>query len=397
MGSTNISILKENLDNLTNTYDRSLSYKKYKTFAKVKCFNCDSEIKVSHQQLNEIRKAKMCPCCFEEVSIHKEAYTSQNEKIVRIGDEGYYTKVIKQVSKPTKVKIKQVAYWIGNKFYARYIRNNCFGGFIYDENQDTDYRLRYGNNMYSLRNLFDDIKFYSKRNIETKTYKKWLDEKRFETINFKSNQKKIIMSHFLNENQILAIRNFDLKSYDDVSKYSAYINKQSFLSDDKILNVYYLDYLKRNNINYRTFLDYCGFLEKLNMKLDKPKDFNKAHNEASRKARLLQEKENSKKIQKVYESLINKSYLKGKYQIRPIKSAEDLIESGKELHNCLGTYISKYANRQCDLYVLIENKELIGAIEVRHKKLIQALGKFNDDLKPYQNKIVKDWMKLAYA
>ena len=251
--------------------------------------------------------------------------------------------------------------------------------------------------MFSLRNLFDDIKFYSKRNIETKTYKRWLDEKRFETINFKSNQKKIIITHFLNENQILAIRNFDLKSYDDVSKYSAYINKQMFLSDDKILNIYYLDYLKRNNINYRTFLDYCGFLEKLNLKLDKPKDFNKAHDEASRKVRLLQEKENSKKIQKVYKSLINKSYLKGKYQIRPIKSAEDLIESGKELHNCLGTYISKYANRQCDLYVLIENEKLIGAIEVRHKKLIQALGKFNDDLKPYQNKIVKDWMKLAYA
>lgn len=85
-----------------------------------------------------------------------------------------------------------------------------------------------------------------------------------------------------------------------------------------------------------------------------------------------------------------------RYRIRVPETPEDIRMVGKELHNCLKEYVLKIRERET-MVAFIEDKKkenkLIGAIEVRSGKMIQALGYCNEKLSKEVTEYLQDYMK----
>ena len=82
------------------------------------------------------------------------------------------------------------------------------------------------------------------------------------------------------------------------------------------------------------------------------------------------------------------------YRIGAPKSAEQLVEAGIVLCNCLKNYVSKVKRRQTMIGLIYEKEQntLVGAIEVKGGMVIQAKGPFNGRLKPPVEEYLRRYM-----
>ena len=205
---------------------------------------------------------------------------------------------------------------------------------------------------------------------------------RFNNTIIKSNQRKLISDNIFKLQIIPFIRIFDLKNKDDVFKYEKYLLENTyhideFIRDNIELNVHYLDYLARNNINLGKYYEYMKNMETLKFKLDKPTDFEDRFNKVERMVEAEENRQiNINCIQRYY----NLPRYKNKtITIYPFQSAREIRNCGKSLHNCIGGYVDKYADKKTDLYHLdIKGVKTI-AIEVKDNILRQAYGNNNKD------------------
>ena len=413
MGSTGKPLLIEPTEKehkvITNymLHTEDLIIKKYKTRARIWCGQCDSEKTISLDLAKQVEKARICPCCFCAVNVHKGNFTYENDRLIRIGDTGHYYIVRKRVGRKPFVYHKQVAYWDGAKFYARNIHMSMYQWVFtsdktidmwYKSKKDRDrhkkFRERRTNSWNGLPMQFSNINTMYGIPNEVITKKEWLES--LILPEFKSNQKKIVMDNLLNVKQMWAIKTFDLKSVKDVYKYNRWINKQGQIPEEP-LNIHYLDYLYRNNISFIDYVDYLDQCDLLKLKPGKPKDFYKVHEELSREMKIMSKKDKEKLVKRRYKKLNEKSYEKKNIQIRPLENVRDIVTTGTELHNCIAGYVDRYAEGKTDLFVLLEDGLKTVAIEVKHGKLIQARAKYNKDPEPKLRKIVNKWYKEAYA
>lgn len=373
--------------------------------ALVWCMKCGTERKVSLETAKQVKKAKICPFCFNEGKIHKGEYTKINEALIRIVDEGYYYRVEKKAGTKPKVYCKQVAYWIGRDLYARNIYMSmyqwCFRSDEtidkwYENKNDRAKRKEYRKRKTTGYNTLDSQFFpleEARRYLPTVTKKHWLERQYLP--DFKSNQKKIIIDTVLNRTQMWAVAIFDLKSVKQIYKYNAWINEQDWMDGKGRFNVYMLDYLYRNKIAYCDYLDYIDQCKELHIKPGKPRDFYKTHADLAKEIKIMHEKSRDEEIKERLKDFT--VYKKGQTVIRPLKDVEDIVDTGAVLHNCIGTYVDIYAKGRTDLYVLEVRGEKKVAIEVKNKELKQARGDYNRKIEPKHSRIINEWMKVAYA
>ena len=156
--------------------------------ALVWCMNCNTEKKVSLEMTRQIKKAKICPFCFQKVKIHKAQYTRFADALIRIGSDGYYYGVSKKIGCKPKVYSKQVAYWTEDGFYARNIIMSMYS-WVYRSDEQIDkwfpekaerdrrkkYRKRRTGSWNSLEMQFRPIE-YSTGFEETVSKRKWLEK-----------------------------------------------------------------------------------------------------------------------------------------------------------------------------------------------------------------------------
>ena len=374
---------------------KKLKSGKYKTY----CCRCNSYHVVSKEELNHIRAAKVCPNCLRKV----ETGTRQVEKIwdwISVDKPGAYYGYRIMVEwvfgkQPKVVSLKQVLYY--NEYEGVTYRNNCVKcmGYHITVTNTNGWRKcvdsTYWGFFYSI-NLKDNNR-YEEPKTKKEYYESICEEFRF--FDIKSNQQKLIQNNLFNANQIACILKFNLKTAEDVYKYTPWINKNNlnYHQNKQNLNIYFLDYLSRNKINYVDWIDYEEQCELLGMKLDKPKDFETKHQMFAVVLKAKRNKEYEGRIAKRYKECKQYSYHQGKYNINPFRTPSEIIECGKVLHNCIAQYIERYAKKQTYLlYMKVEN-EYVAAIEFRGGMIVQARTNFNRKLNTTQKWHLNKWCK----
>lgn len=94
-----------------------------------------------------------------------------------------------------------------------------------------------------------------------------------------------------------------------------------------------------------------------------------------------------------YRELETKNEKEG-FLIMSPESIDDVYREGREMSNCVGTYVSRIIDGSSQILFLRRTsnpKEAFGTIEVRENKLYQAKGKYNQCLSKEAQKFVRRW------
>ena len=266
----------------------------------------------------------------------------------------------------------------------------------------------YRYNMYNLNvDTSENIRFNKKD-----YYAGILENLQYPERMVKSTQRKIMEDYPLNKVQVAFMLAFDINKIDDLYRNNSYIKKQlpsiwyynsstidklKLLALTKPLNIYYLDYLRKNKIGFHEYCDYINQCKELKFKLDKPKDFEYRHNKLAEIISIKRTEDLNSKIASRYNKLKKRSYKKGNVTIQPFKTNEEIIRCGKVLNNCIaGSYMKNYAKGKTNLYHLDVDEKMTIAIEEKNGKLIQAQNKGNNGCPKELKKHINAWISQNF-
>ena len=362
------------------------------------CDRCQRYEPVDQLTRQDVEASYVCPMCFREAYGLKKQRRVDCHNYFRLEDSyGYEVKWHWEAGKIMVDGAYQVAYWDGDEYVRDIVIGMGYGLGHYWDKERTGWR-------YVRPGWYSCHKYYgyfwdadsTDEDPEAVAWEQMVYSKRsyYESITttnaitLKSDQRKFISQGLYSLKQLRFIQVFDLHSRKQVRKYRGYINKFVCRPDDdkRGWNVYTLDYLWRNKIPLHDFRDYENMCKQLGRKPDKPKDFQHWHDEVAKMVEIKKNKKVSLQIAKRAKKL--PSFEKKNATIKPIGSFEELTNVSKTLHNCIRTYAARYAEGMTDLFCLIVGGKLVGAIEVRDKRLIQARADHNGDLPPIAMKQV---------
>ena len=162
-----------------------------------------------------------------------------------------------------------------------------------------------------------------------------------------------------------------------------------------------ISYLTENNLNIWEYKHYVGMLKELNYKLDKaylfPADFRKADDRVAKEYKEFKDKEEAKKkrrqnrlIKKISDGLRKmddlQEFLNGSdgLLVYVPDKASDLVEEGRNLHCCLGTYVDRIAEGKTLVFFvrrLNAPNDPFVAFEYVNGDVVQCRANNNEDVK----------------
>lgn len=351
------------------------------------CFHCQKYFTVDRKTFKQARHARVCPNCYQPVTYHVKDEWSDRRWIALCGLWGYAVRYSWKWGEKPRRGFKQVMYYNPKDglFYRRGIAIGM--GYVLCETDRTEWRPikpdKYGYAPeYSY--FFSDVGIPDE--MSRKSYYEHLG------INLKSDQRKMVSQNIFDKNQLAFIKSFDLHSLEDIEKYQKYMDNNS-APTDLGLNIYYLDYLNRNDIRLTDYIDYMKDCRTLDIKLDKPKDFQRRHIEYADRVDEIRYKDVDNKIRKRAKKLAKTSYEDGNFTITPISSRGELKNTAKHLHNCMLSYAHRYGSGEVDLYVMRSKGVDIVAIEVKNKILAQARVDSNLTVPSDLRQPITKWLK----
>lgn len=199
---------------------------------------------------------------------------------------------------------------------------------------------------------------------------------------------KYIESNFcvneLRELQIIA-------GYTSLRKFLKYMDDQ-FRKDEKL---YYSAH--QTFITYKDYIRDCEKLE-MNMKDDHvlfPKNLYQAHQNTIAQIKIKANEHLNADFKKRYQTLSQKySYESDGLIIRPPASVEELINEGKTLNHCVGTYADRHAKGYCSIFFIrnaSKPDKPYYTLELRQDRIIQTRGKNNCNTTPKIDAFLKAW------
>lgn len=108
-----------------------------------------------------------------------------------------------------------------------------------------------------------------------------------------------------------------------------------------------------------------------------PKNLYQAHQNTIKQVKLKANEELTAKIAQRCKLLQKMKFEALGFILRPATSSQELIDEGKALHHCVGTYAEKYANGQTNILLLRKINELdkpFYTMEVRNGNIVQCRG-----------------------
>ncbi|MGM0229063.1 hypothetical protein IGJ28_001125 [Enterococcus sp. AZ091] len=157
-----------------------------------------------------------------------------------------------------------------------------------------------------------------------------------------------------------------------------------------------------NKINFNYYLDYLSILKKLNTPLSNslvtmPRDLEKKHDEAvvtfnQLKIELEEKtyKERLEKIKKLEQEIEEYAFLVP-------KKLEDIVEEGKNLNHCVGSYVETHLKGETTILFMRkkeEKEQSLYTIEYKNKRIIQIQGYGNQEVIPqHVRKVTEKWLK----
>lgn len=376
------------------TTTRKFIYQKTDAGYHVHCCECGYDDVVPYKRLKMMRDAKMCGKCGEQVTFTRmtnfqiDNYITESDKE---SCDGYRIIFTCDFGQPKDIQYYHVYHRDNTGEYVKYI---------------VKYMYRLSFDLIN-RNYWRKLRKYAEYSSQFFDYEyrkdfdfgKLKDKYEDFMLEFKSNQKRFIMDGVYNKNQLAYIYYFDLNNPQELERNLKYIKDNRFYrelrQDTKKLNVHYLDYLSREQIKLVDYLDYADACHELGIKPEKPKKeaFKDAHDKMTN---ALECKKNQEYIEKVKErgnQLKEYEYSKGDYIIKPFDDVSDIINTSQQLHNCIKTYIEKYATNKTDIFYCKCSDKLVMAIEVKDNQLIQCRTDFNGSPSKDEKKFIRSWCK----
>ncbi|MGX5183783.1 PcfJ domain-containing protein [Streptomyces avermitilis] len=146
---------------------------------------------------------------------------------------------------------------------------------------------------------------------------------------------------------------------------------------------------RKKQINTATYIilgwwkDYLTECEMLNMDLSQeqilfPPDVYAAHQKTMKQVEVRHDELVQLKIDKRVKDLEKYCFTDGKYLIRPAHSADELIQEGKELGHCVGTYVNQYKNGSTNIFVIrmvSQPDKPFFTMEIKNNRITQNYGK----------------------
>ena len=351
------------------------------------CPCCNTYLTLTPKQFKNTRSQKECPSCFNKW--RGTTHTSHYKKIdyINIGHKGYEIVVEWEYGKdPVCVSATMMADFSS---IDSFIRDGWelvnFGHTIKHKSEVelTDNYHKSSSQYWSYNFTYpireDHAEYLSE--IEDGFTRRQYLEKKLKFIE-KSNQKKLIADNYLSTLQAKFIKVFDLKTLEEVEKYSRYMKEnkehiEEYMAEKICLNSYYLDYLCRNKIDLGKYYGFLHELKALGFKYEKPTSF--THRESVVHEMYVANLGEITEKQIVARSKELPHYQKDNVSISPFKSSDEIRHCGKTLHNCIGGFVNRYANKMTDIYHLDLDGAIKVAIEIRDLTLIQAREDHNHE------------------
>ena len=111
-----------------------------------------------------------------------------------------------------------------------------------------------------------------------------------------------------------------------------------------------------------------------------PPNLHRAHQNTIKQIKIKENKILDEKINRRVKILTSYTYQDEKYLIRPAASSLELIDEGKKLNHCVGTYADRYAKGETNIFVVrkvLEPQKPFYTMEIRKNEIIQVRGKKN--------------------
>lgn len=382
----NIQDYQQTLARLITINDKEYPYKKIDGQYKTYCPFCQKYTTLSPTQFKEVRAKKECPLCgngFNNTTrthLHKIYY--DGVYLVEDGMEvGYHINSSWTFGEDVKLtRIDKYSYKENGNTYVK--QGYYISGMYYNYRVGCDTRnVKEKWRKTSSRNYYDcSWDYYTKWTYDYGTRK---DKAKILADIYgvtKSNQIKFITEHDLNSELAIGVGLFDINSYDDYLKYEKYLkDNQTHLSDFKTsnirLNIHYLDYLNRNNIDLGMYYVFLNDLKQLKFKYEKPTDFAFRAETVAKMVETDKDKEINHMIMDRFNSL--PKYECDNIRIKPFSTAHEIRRCGKVLHCCIGGFVDDYATKKTDIYHLDLDGAIKIAIEIKKGSLHQARADHN--------------------
>lgn len=134
-----------------------------------------------------------------------------------------------------------------------------------------------------------------------------------------------------------------------------------------------------------TWSDYINDCMKLELNLDDevilyPKNLKKAHEKTIKLIKIKNDEIANLKIQKRYEALKHFVFESDGLIIRPPETFKEIVDEGKKLKHCVGTYADRYSKGECTL-LFVRKKDAPSVpfytVELRGSEVAQVRGRNN--------------------
>lgn len=143
-------------------------------------------------------------------------------------------------------------------------------------------------------------------------------------------------------------------------------------------------YLIAQKIDAGIYVDHIRMKEELGLPNENkylfPKNFGAMHEELSNRIKAKKSEEMAEKMLEITKKASKLCISDNLYKIVVLSTPDDLIEEGKQMHHCVGSYVERVARGDCLIYSVRKKEnpsKPLATIEVRNKKVIQVRAPHN--------------------
>jgi len=127
-----------------------------------------------------------------------------------------------------------------------------------------------------------------------------------------------------------------------------------------------------------------------------PLSFRNLHNEFIRIQNLIKVNYCDGVTFEYHENDLKAEGQRGEFTYVLPKTTHTLSDWGRNLHNCMASYSREIHKKKLIIFVIFKEKKILYAIEIRGSKIVQALGKYNQDIEEEDRKEIDEWLNKVY-
>lgn len=202
--------------------------------------------------------------------------------------------------------------------------------------------------------------------------------------------KQLEILRILKKEDIKAIRYLEKFNINDLQSISKYISLYRFIKYSKQRKRKVRTYLYKDYLRFASFLGY----DLKNNKYAFPKNLEEEHDKLEEQYEISCKMIINNKIEERAKILSMNIYKNKDYFVTPAPSYKSLLNESKQQNHCVRTYAESYAEGECDIYFMRNNKtpdKSLVTIEVKDNNIVQSRAKNNCTPKEEEKKFLEKW------